>query len=164
MLKERIKEKVRFLSAKRFAPLLTDHRMDVMAMTMWLLYGTWGILSTLAGVTILKDIADVYPILWGAAIGLSALAALISSFNTFMAAPQSVAARIKWKRREMIAVSLMLGFIAIYPVLMFVSLFNGNPRPDLLVLSLSYLVVPWWRVGHLASRIAQLRVIGGKHA
>lgn len=157
----KFRDKLRLVSAKRYEPLLTDHRIDVMSMTMWLLLGLWGVLSTVASVTVLKDISEAYPIVWGSAIGVAALAAFIFALNTFATPPSLIPARIKWKRAEMISVGVLVGLIIVYPALMFISLFDGlDPvRPDLFALSLTYLVVPLWRIGHLAARIAQLRTV-----
>lgn len=156
-----LKEKFKLIKAKRFEPLITDHRIDLMSMTMWLLLGLWGVLSTVANVTVLKDVSNVYPIVWGSAIGLASLCAFIFALNTFSCPPSLIPQRIKWKRAEMIADSVLVGLIIIYPALMFLNMFDGKdtPRPDLFVLSLTYLVVPMWRIGHLASRIAGLRTV-----
>lgn len=158
---ERLKKRAHQFSAKRYEPLLTDHRVDLMSMSLWLLLGLWGVLSTVATVTVLKDVSQYYPAFWGTAIGLAGLTAFVGAINTFSQPPLALLNRIKWKRVEMIAVSVLLGLIVVYPILMFINMFDGKdtPRPDLFFLSLTYLVVPIWRVGHLASRIAQLRAV-----
>lgn len=158
---DKLKARLHQLKVKRYEPLLTDHRVDIMSMTLWLLLGLWGVLSTFNNATILKDVSDLYPLVWGCSIGVAALVATIAALNTFSAPPTAIPLRIKWKRTEMIAVAIMLGLIVIYPALMFYNMFDGKdaPRPDLFFLSLTYTIVPLWRVGHLASRIAQLRAV-----
>lgn len=138
--------------------VIADHRIDIMSMMMWLLLGTWGILSTVQQVTILKETINWYPVVWGSSIATLCLLAFIGVLMIFMVPHNDYRSRIQWKQLELTAVSILACVIAVYPVLMFKGLFDDSPRPDLFVLSLTYLIVPIWRIGHLRSRIANLEI------
>lgn len=138
-------------------PVLADRRLDVMAGTLWAIYGLWGMSSTIAKIpTLDRTASPLYQLVWGALIGLVALVAAIAAFSTLV--PGSTLVRIRKKQTEMWAVSILGGFIAVYPVLIFLEAFTGDPaRQSIAFLSLSYLVVPTWRVDHLVRRIRSLR-------
>lgn len=142
--------------------VVADHRIDILSLAMWFLMGTWGILSTVQQVTILNQAIDWYPIVWGSLIGVLALVAFIGCMMIFVVLPTDYNARIRWKRLELAAVSCLVCVAGVYPGLMVIDLFGDTPRPDLTALSLTYLLVPIWRIGHLRSRIQNLEAVRDK--
>lgn len=138
-------------------PVLADRSLDVMAGALWAIYGLWGMSSTISKIPTLDRAASpLYQLIWGGLIGLVALVAAIAAFSTLV--PGSTLVRIRKKQAEMWAVSILGGFIGVYPVLIFLEALTGDPaRQSIAILSLSYLVVPTWRVYHLVRRIRSLR-------
>lgn len=147
--------------AFRKEPLVADHSLDIMCMLMWLIYGLWGILSTVQHVTILNAGFQWYPILWGAVIGIGSWIAFLGAFMLFVVKPDDLDARIFWKRLETYAVTALVGFVFVYPSLQLYNLVDGEgvARYDMAVLSWSYLLVPLWRIGHLRARIFGLQLM-----
>jgi len=148
---------LRRLRERILEPVIVDRGVDVMAFTLWVIYGAWGAVSTLAHMPTLTDAAPpLYSILWGALIGFFALVAAVACVLTFFTA--TPAGRLWKKRAEMTAVCLMGGLIAVYPALLFVRAIvdHDADRAAIAVLGLSYLVVPTWRIRHLTKRIRAL--------
>ena len=127
-------------------------------MLTWFFYAAWGVLSLiLSDVTAFKNISELYPELWGFAVGISAGAASAAALTMFLVRPESIDARIRAKRVEAAALCSMLGLMFVYPVvLLFLGGADGAPRWDILALSLSFFPQAVFRVMHLRQRVATL--------
>lgn len=144
----------------RRLPLVVDRRLDLAAIILFAIYGLWGVATTYVNTSILQVEITFYPVVWGAMTGLVALLAFASAVYTFFLAPPRVKRRLWALRLEMASVAILAGHIAVYPALVFIGVFFGDlNRPDLAILSLSYIVFPVWRVLDLISRIQQLTIL-----
>lgn len=139
-------------------PLITDRRYDIACMLTWFFYAAWGILSLLlSNATAFRNIAELYAELWGGAIGIAAANASAAALTMYLVRPESIRARIRAKRVEAAALCSMLGLMFVYPVtLLFLGGADGQPRWDILALSLSYFPQAVFRIMHLRQRLARL--------
>lgn len=146
-------------------PLVTDRRYDVASMLTWLFYALWGLLSAFSALTVFQTYdqwEEVYPQLWGGAVGLFALFAAVCAASTFFLQQTDFKARIRCKRGEMFALFGTIGLIAVYPVTLIVQGdAQGNFRPDIIALSLSYFPHLIFRILHLRTRVEHLYLIAG---
>lgn len=147
--------------AARKDPLVTNREYDVAALLTWFFYAGWGLLTMFSGdrsvFSNLPRWEDAYPQLWGGAVGMSALSATSAAVIIFFLNPGHIASRVRAKRAEIVSLCILLGLMAVYPVTLLVSGdAQGNFRPEILSLSLSYFPFAVFRVRHLLERIRQL--------
>lgn len=139
-------------------PIMVDHGIDVMAGCMWLLYGVWGILASLAKlITLTQVVGTDYTIPWSATIAACSLVAGLAAVSTVTRV--SVFSLILRKQIELWTVCILGGLISVYPVLLIVrAVFESEPSIYAQVaLALSLVVFPTWRIRHLVKRIRGLR-------
>lgn len=137
-------------------------------MALWLIYGCWGIATITVNASVLKEALrgfTFYPVLWGGVIGLLCLVSFAVAGAGFLVRLDDYRKRVALKRIEAWTVALFLGFLIVYPVVMWANALNPHFTPDeparfdLAILSLSYLVFPFWRVKNLLDRTKQLRLM-----
>lgn len=141
-------------------PIIADRSLDLMTAAFWLLLSIWGIATTMTGITTVTDATgEWYEKVWGGTIALLCLTCFTTSVATFFNNP-NITHRINLKRIEMVSCSVVAGFIAVYPALLFIAVLGGDwGRFAPFWATLVYLVVPVWRTRHLYYRIAKLRQI-----
>jgi hypothetical protein len=139
-------------------PVITDRSVDLMAIWFWFCYAGWGITSAIVGLpTIAKASTPIYELIWGASIGLTATVALVAAVLTFATA-STVKVRIRKKVVEQTAVSVLGGFVAVYPIFIILLAIGGDSgRVATVFTATVFLIFPTWRVRHLGQRIRKLR-------
>lgn len=152
--------------AARRDPLVTSREYDIASLLTWLFYAGWGLLTMFSDLSVFNNLARfeaLYPQLWGGAAGFFALSAAGAAAITFFLNPGHVQSRISAKRAEVVSLCSLIGLIAVYPITL---LFSGDPqgnfRPEILSLSLSYFPFTVFRVRHLLDRIRTLYVLTPK--
>lgn len=155
--------------AARQDPLVTTREYDIASLLTWFFYAGWGLFTMFSDLSVFSNLGSyeqVYPQLWGGAVGFMALTSSAAAATTFFLEPSHIQSRIRAKRAEIIALSSLLGLILVYPItLVFSGDPQGNFRPEILSLSLSYFPFAVFRVRHLLARIRSLYVmsaIGGE--
>lgn len=146
---------------KRFRePVIADRTVDVMSAFVWFCLAGWGVTSVIFGLgTILDATSQLYLDLWGGAIGILAIIAFVAAVSTFFPS-RRVQTRINRKVVELVSVSIMAGFISLYPIFMLQASVGGDlGRWAPFWASLTYLAIPTWRVRHLFIRIKKLREV-----
>lgn len=151
---------MRTLLAKFREPVVADRSIDLMAAGFWLCFAGWGVASTIAGLpTISISTTSTYELFWGASIASLSLIALMATSSTFCNS-KNVATRIRKKLIELVSVSMLAGFVAVYPILLFTMVWHGDlDRVASVFSASSFLIFPTWRVRHLYFRIRKLREI-----
>lgn len=139
-------------------PLIADRSIDLAAVLTWLCFAGWGIATGIAGLRTISELTSQwYELAWGSSIGALALIACIAAFSTFFNNP-NLLVRIRKKTFEFWSVSIMAGFISVYPIFAFIQALSGDGnRVALVFVAVSYLIFPVWRVRHLSKRIKRLR-------
>lgn len=147
-------------------PVVTNRGYDVAAFLTWFCYAAWGLFTAFSDRTVFENLArfeSLYPVLWGGAIGSAAFLAGTGAVATFLTRHENIPWRIRAKRTEMVMLCVMLGLLVVYPItIALTGDGNGNARPDILALSLSYFPFAVFRVLHLRSRIKQLYILQRK--
>jgi hypothetical protein len=141
-------------------PVLADRTVDLMAAAAWLCFAGWGISSAFAGLaTVEQATSPQYLAFWGIIIGTLASVAFTATVMTFFPS-RSVRQRIQRKSVELAAVSLLAGFISLYPIFLLIAAIGGDHmRIAPFFLGVQFLILPTWRVRHLFIRIRKLREI-----
>lgn len=141
-------------------PVVTNRGYDVAAFLTWFCYAAWGLFTAFSDLTVFSNLArfeSLYPILWGGTIGVACLLAGSGAVATFLTRHENTAGRIRAKRTEMLSLCLMLGLLVVYPItILFTGDTQGNSRPDIFALALSYFPFAVFRVLHLRGRIKAL--------
>jgi hypothetical protein len=153
---------MRSLTSTLHDPVVTDRSVDLMAAVLWACYAGWGIVSVVTGLpTIASATTPVYEVFWGGSIGALGAVASAAAISTLVNTT-SVDLRIRKKVIELTSVSILAGFVSVYPVFIIAAAFGGDPaRAATIPVALSYLVVPTWRVRLLFLRIRALRATLG---
>jgi len=141
-------------------PVITDRSIDLLAAFQWFTFAGWGIWATLTGLPTIATVSTrLYEVLWGSSIAFSALIALGAVLSTFMNS-SSIATRMFRKRVELVSVSLMAGFIVVYPAFILWRIITGElDLIGTLFVAVGYLGLPTWRAFHLYGRIQKLKAI-----
>jgi hypothetical protein len=144
-------------------PVIADRSVDLMAVVFWACYAGWGTVSTISGIpTIADTTTPLYELVWGGSIGILALVAFLAAYRTFFATTD-VRHRIRRKVIELVSVSVLAGFISVYPMFLIGAVLSGDiGRAAAVFVAVSYLIFPTWRVRHLYKRIRQLRGLTGE--
>ena len=152
---------VKFLPDAFKEPVIADRTLDALAIFTWMCLAGWGIASTLTGIpSITNASTPLYEVLWGGSVGICALVAAAAAASTFITSP-NVSVRVRKKRIESWSVSILAGFIAVYPITVGSAALAGDTdRIATFFVALSFLGFPTWRVRHLYYRIRKLRDIG----
>jgi len=150
------------LQIKPSDPLIVDRWLDVAYITLWFVYGLWGVASLILGLpTITQFTPDWYQTAWSGVIGcLSITAAILAALVFF---------ETKWMRQitkktlERGVVYILVSFVGIYPILLILRSVDG----DLLktgaqaVMAFSFLIFPILRVHLLSKRIKAIKEVMG---
>lgn len=145
------------LLARPGDPLLLDRMVDVCAAAYWMVYTLWALLAGFLGIATITDAAGgFYNFMWSAGIGTFSLVALLASVSLFFDFGHRFDPPLK-KKVELYAVRCLMILIAVYPVLLFLAAFGGDGnRAPSAVLSLSYLIFPFFRTYVLKKRIVTI--------
>jgi hypothetical protein len=133
-------------------PLIVNRWIEIAFILLWLIYGTWGVMSLLNGIpTIVDTTQPWYQVVWSGAVGvLSYITAALAISSFFNLGPPPI---VK-KQLERGSVIALIGFVAIYPALLAIAAFEGDTdRIPAAILSLSYLIFPVYRVYALTQKI-----------
>ena len=130
-----------------------------MSFGLWSLYGGWGATSTLVDTTVLDLPLTFYPTLWGSAIAVCALAAACAILSSFLTPADEFDRRIVLYRLEAWAITVMAGFIVVYPITQIGAVFAGDwSSLDTVFLGASYLVYIAYRAGYLFQRAREVKL------
>lgn len=145
------------LLARPSDPLLLDRMIDICAAAYWLVYTLWALLAGLLGVATITDAAgEFYNFMWSAGIGTFSLVAFFASVSLFFDFGPKCEPSFK-KKIELYAVRSLMILIAVYPVLLFLAALGGDGnRAPSAILSLSYLIFPFFRTYVLKKRIVTI--------
>lgn len=139
-------------------PIKTDRSIDVTSGRIWVCYALFGIFTITQNASVFgrTGTPEFYQTLWGGGTGLFAAIAAAASFGSFLIPHARYDRRIAVKRIESFALLAFMGLVVLYPITL--AFYGGaaGPRWDIFWVSVSYLMLPYWRVKHLNSRIKQL--------
>lgn len=138
--------------------ILANRTLDVAFIFLWFFYAGFGILTIAQNASVFHRAGspEFFQTIWGGGLGVASLVALAAAVTSFYLPHSRYDLRIRGKRVERFAIFVLLGLLALYPVLLAAYGGGEGSRPDLLSLSGSYFVFPVWRVIHLKARINQL--------
>lgn len=148
----------------RKSPLVVNRSIDWAFFALWICYGLWGFSAAIINTTYLRVPLTFYPTIWGCGIAFFALVACTAILRSLACDQDQLKERIFAKRVEALSVTAMAGFIAVYPILQFLRLFTDDPpRPDLVFLGLSYMVMIIFRVKLQLTRIQELKEVDRRY-
>lgn len=154
-----MKEELAEAWQRRRSVLVVDRKLDLAFFILIALYSGWGWVSAIVNTTILNVPLDLYPTFWGAGIGLAGLVACSAILSSFFLAGDQFQERILQKRIEVAGLTIMGSLIAVHPILQLLRLFTQEPpRPDLVILAFSYLVMIVYRVDLQLTRIQSIKI------
>lgn len=159
------KKKVMRLQIKPSDPLIVDRYLDVAYVTLWFIYGLWGVTTFLLGLpTITQFTPDWYQTAWSGTIGCLAISASLLAALIFFETPWMRQVTKKYLERSI--VYALMAFIAVYPVLLLLRAINGDILITLgsSIITVSYLVFPALRIRILNGRIKALRGVEAANA
>lgn len=149
---------------RRRNALVVDRKLDLAFFVLIALYSGWGWTSAIVNTTVLNIPLTIYPTFWGAAIGLSGLVACSAILSSFFLAGDQFRERITQKRVEVAGLTIMGSLIAVHPILQLLRLFTAEPpRPDLVILAFSYLVMIIYRVDLQLTRIQSIKIANRRY-
>lgn len=147
-------------------PIKDDRSIDVTCGRIWVCYALFGIFTITQNASVFgrTGTPEFYQTIWGGGIGLFAAVAAASGLGAFFIPHTRYDRRILIKRLESFALLAFMGLVVLYPItLAFYGGADGS-RWDIFWVSISYLMLPYWRVKHLSRRIKQLyHVAAVKH-
>lgn len=141
-------------------PLIVDRWVDVSYISLWFIYGLWGVSAFILGLpTVVEFASDWYQAAWSGAIGCLAITSAILALLVFF--ETGWMSQIKKKQWERTFVFVLCTFIIVYPGLLILRAFSGDfllVGPSA-VLSFSYVIFPILRIHILKKRIKALKEV-----
>lgn len=147
-------------------PIKTDRSIDVTCVRIWVCYALFGIFTITQNASVFRrsGTPEFYQTIWGGGIGLFAAVAAAAGAVSFFVPHTRYDQRILIKRLESFALLAFMGLVVVYPIVLAFHGGAAGPRWDIFWVSISYMLLPYWRVKHLSSRINQLyHVAAVKH-
>lgn len=148
----------------RKSPLVVNRSIDWAFLALWTCYAFWGASAAFINTTYLRVPLTFYPTIWGCGISLFSIIAILAILRSLACDQDQLRERIFAKRVEALSVTAMAGFITVYPILQVFRLFTDEPpRPDLVALGMSYLIMIVFRVRLQLTRIQELREVDRRY-
>ena len=140
------------LVARPSDPLFVTRELDVFYIIAWGIYAAWGVAASIAGIpTITLASGELYNIIWAGLIAVTAVGALWSAVSIFY---KTKLQQVVKKRIERTFLWVLMVLVAVYPSFLLITVIEGDTtRLATFIVSLLYLLIPYFRIRHLTKRI-----------